>query len=488
MTIRLRLFIFIPLLVLLMSFVSYFLFESSRSAQESYHLFMNRILLYKQVSRESKEVMQDLNRYVIQVSAESYPDLVFHLNSLHHLQDELYRLEKNETNAIAIGNYINLMGTFMEQAWNMAEDTETQEPKSKASAYLQADQLSRFISEEGQAMVDLELENYRPLYEKLMKITEDMNRLGVYLVITVALLSILFSLWLSSSISRPILQLVLTAKQISRGNLDTKAPELQTGNEIGILCRTFNHMIDNIQELMVKNLESLKKERMVKELELKMLQSQINPHFLFNTLNVIAKMAYIEGAEKTSDLTVSVSRLLRYNLQKLDHPVTLREEVFHAEEYMAIQKERFGDRIRFITEIDEEALGWWTPCLTLQPLLENAIVHGIEHLEEGAVLRLSIRRKEDRACIEVADNGAGMDPEIRDRLIRSAREDVQHPFSGKGKSSGLGTANVFKRLHLFYDGSQTIEIRSGIGEGTTVRLTFPSSARAEETEWRCHGV
>ncbi|MFC0215081.1 sensor histidine kinase [Paenibacillus chartarius] len=479
MTIRKRLFIFIPLLVLLMSFVSYFLFVSSKSAQESYHLLMDRILLYKEVSSESKEVVRYLNRYVIQVSKESYPELEKHLNRLEYLREQLINLEKNETNALSVQNYINMISTFLEQAWNIIERTGNQGTNVKASAYIQVEQISRFIGEDGQALVDLELESYRPLYEKLMKSTADMNILGVYLVVTVGLLSILFSFWLSSSISRPIWLLVLTAKQISKGNLHMKAPEMQTTDEIGILCRTFNQMIDNIQELMNKHVESLKNERMVKELELKMLQSQINPHFLFNTLNMLAKLAYIEGAEKTSDLTVSVSRLLRYNLQKLDHPVTLREEVRNAIEYMTIQRERFGDRIRFITEIDEWSVDQHIPCLTLQPLLENAIIHGIEHMEEGAVLKLSIVKKEDRVCIEVADNGVGMDQETRDRLLQSVWEDSPRPHTGKSHSSGLGTANVFKRLQLFYDGMQSIEIVSGIGQGTTVRLHLPLHTQAQ---------
>ncbi|MFC5449873.1 sensor histidine kinase [Paenibacillus aestuarii] len=473
MSIHRKLFFFIPLLVLLMSFVSYFLFESSKSAQEGYSLLMDRIMLYKQVSRESNEVMRFLYRFDIQMDADSYPDLTTHVHELKALREQLAAMDRSDLNALQIENYTSMLDTFLEQTSAMIGGSQTQDSNKKAGDYIQAEKVSRFIGEGGQALVDLELEHYRPIYENIMRTTSEMNKLGVYLVFTVALLSIIFSLWLSTSISIPLRKLVLTAKQISKGKLDMKAPEIHTGDEIEILGKSFNHMLDNIQDLMGKHMQSLENDRLVKELELKTLQSQINPHFLFNTLNAIAKLAYIEGAHRTSELTVSVSRLLRYNLQKLDHPVTLRDEVGHAMEYITIQKARFRDRIHFETDIDDAALDQMIPCLTLQPILENAIVHGIEEVEEGAVLELRIIKDEEQVIIEIMDNGIGMDEEVRTLLIQSVSEETKWPLHVKKQSTGLGTTNVFKRLQLFFDGKQTIEIVSGKGEGTLVRFRLP---------------
>ncbi len=142
-------------------------------------------------------------------------------------------------------------------------------------------------------------------------------------------------------------------------------------------------MQDNLKELIVKEKESLEKDRLVKELELEVLQNQINPHFLFNSLNVLSKLALIEGAEKTSDLTVTMSNLLRYNLRKLDRPVTLRDEVEHTKEYFTIQQARFRDRIRFVTEIDEGGLDVFVPTLTLQPLLKMSLSMALKEWKKG---------------------------------------------------------------------------------------------------------
>lgn len=473
MSIRRKLFLFIPLLVLLMSSVSFFLFESGKNVQESYHLMMKRILLYKEVAYEVGEIMRAMNRFIMQVDTESLPEVERHLNAVRTLRADLDGLETIGGSALPLVNYRNIVDTFLEQAEDMIDQIGGEDSGTMAGKYIEAEQTQRFIREEAQELVDLELEQYKPIYQDMMYATDKLNRLGIMLVVTAAAFSILLALWLSSSITGPIRRLVATAKQISKGRMDTKAPESDRNDEISILCRAFNGMIDNIQRLMAENINNLEKDRLVKELELKTLQSQINPHFLFNTLNSISKLAYIEGAPKTSDLAVSVSRLLRYNLQKLDQAVPLREEVQHVSEYMNIQKARFRDRIKFELDVDERALDGIVPCLTLQPILENAFVHGIEQMEEGALLQLAIRLSEEgKVEIEIRDNGAGMSRETVERLLRSVREEAPR-FGGKGQSTGLGTHNVFKRLHLFFDGRQQIDIDSKEGAGTTVKFTLP---------------
>ncbi|WP_379160386.1 histidine kinase [Paenibacillus sp. sgz5001063] len=472
MSIRKKLLICIPLLVLLMSSVSFFLFESGKNVQESYHLMMNRILLYKEVSYEVGETMRSMNRLIMQVDAGSFPEVEKHLNAAVELRERLESVETIGGSDLPLMNYRNIMDTFLEQAKQMIAEIDVQDSNTLAGAYIETEQTEKFIREEAQALVDMELDQYKPIYEEIMSTTDKLNELGIQLVITAAVLSIIMAIWLSSSITGPIRRLVATAKQISKGRMDTKAPESINNDEISILCRAFNGMIDNIQELMAENIKSLEKDRLVKELELKMLQSQINPHFLFNTLNSIAKLAYLEGAAKTSDLTVSVSRLLRYNLQKLDQAVPLREEVEHVTEYINIQKARFRERITFVMDIEEQALEGMIPCLTLQPIFENAFVHGLEHMEEGAVLELSIRHDEGRVNIRISDNGVGMNRETVDRLMESIREEAPR-FSGKGQSTGLGTHNVFKRLHLFFEGEQRIEIDSSEGQGTAVLFRLP---------------
>ena len=214
---------------------------------------------------------------------------------------------------------------FLDLEQSIIQKLTKQQFTGYADQYNEIEKIASFIREDSQALVDVELSLYQPVYKQMLQHTARMNELGGTLFILTTILSIVFAIWLSRTIVIPIHHLVHVAKKISAGQLDARMPRFDGHDEIGLLGKTFQHMIENLRILISKNMEILEKEKLVRELELKALQSQINPHFLFNTLNVISKLAYIEGAEQTSELTVSTSNLLRYNLRKLDQPVTYKE-------------------------------------------------------------------------------------------------------------------------------------------------------------------
>ncbi|HET7615470.1 MAG TPA: sensor histidine kinase, partial [Bacillales bacterium] len=215
-------------------------------------------------------------------------------------------------------------------------------------------------------------------------------------------------------------------------------------------------------------------DNLLKETELKSLQSQINPHFLFNMLNTLSRTAYLEGAERASELIDSAAALMRHNLSRLDRPTTLGKEVDIIREYFFLQSARFGERVTFRTDINEACLQAEIPNMTLQPIVENAFIHGIESYEEGAEITMTIDFDDADVRVEVRDNGVGMDEETRKRLL--ADEDREEVAERKGHSTGLGVRNVMKRLELFYRRDHLMEIRSAAGKGTTVVLKLPEKA------------
>ncbi|WP_027408833.1 sensor histidine kinase [Anoxybacteroides tepidamans] len=476
MKIRTKLFIFIPLLVLLLNLIAFFIFQSGKKVQESYDVMMQRIFLYKQLSFETQENLRFLSNYLIHQDEKDYRSLLQHHKELERLQKALVHLHLQGNDSLTLENYKNMIGVFIDLEKSIVQKLVDKRSSDYTEQFSEIEKISTFIREDSQTLVDLELSVYQPVYKQLLIDIGQMNQLGGILFILTTFLSIIFAIWLSRTIVIPIHRLVHAAKQISAGKLDAHIPTVEGNDEIALLGKTFQKMIENLRISISKNMEILEKEKLVRELELKALQSQINPHFLFNTLNVISKLAYIEGAEKTSELTVSTSNLLRYNLRKLDEPVTLRDEVEHAQEYFAIQKARFRERIAFQLDIDEACLEQVIPCLTLQPLLENAFVHGIEGMECGALIQLSIRSKPNHVQITIADNGAGMEEDVRKAILQLSSSS----FSKKGRSTGLGVTNVLRRLQLFYGTEHVVDIQSAKGAGTTIILTLPKRKGGEK--------
>ena len=199
---------------------------------------------------------------------------------------------------------------------------------------------------------------------------------------------LLFSLLFSQNITKPIYQLTKAAHEIALGKLDGEEIDYYKKDELGFLTATFNKMRKDLIELFTQIQEKSEQEQLIKEMELKSLQSQINPHFLFNTLNTIGKLAYIEGSERVQHLIMSLSKLLRYNLSKLEKPVKLKDELHVVQDYFFIQKTRFGPRINFVVSVDDECLSLDIPILTLQPIVENAFIHGVESLESEGLIEI----------------------------------------------------------------------------------------------------
>lgn len=477
MNIRRMLFIVLPALFILNNAVSYFIFHSGRAVQQSYIVMLDRVLLYKQIAGQTQDNLRAMNVYLVERSENSRLALLRQKDGIQGLQQKLATQTTIPAAALTFRSYIHMLDTFIAQEVGVIQAANSPDALAYTAFYEEAERTATFIQEEGYQLIDSELNYYQPLYRQILIQTEVMNRWGVVIFILNTLISIVLAYRISLGISRPIGQLAHVAQQMSDGNLQAPLPQMSADHEFGVLARAFEHMQGNLKELIVKETEGLEKDRQLKEMELEVLQNQMNPHFLFNSLNVLSKLALLEGAEQTSDLTVTMSNLLRYNLRKLDRPVRLRDEVEHAKQYFTIQQARFRNRIRFVMEIDERGLDVPVPMLTLQPILENVFVHGIEGMEEGAEIKLVVTRGLGETLVAISDNGVGMSEETRASLLDVNAEPEAEP--AKGQSTGLGTRNVFKRLALFYGKKDLVHIQSDPGRGTTVVLRLPAEGKED---------
>ena len=212
-----------------------------------------------------------------------------------------------------------------------------------------------------------------------------------------------------------------------------------------------------------------KMEEDLKEAKLLALQYQVNPHFLFNSLNTIARVALIEGDKHTEKLVSALARLMRYSLYQVKASVTLEEEVKTVTDYLMIQETRFHGRLTHRIDVESSILMAKMPCMILQPLVENACQHGLEPTKRGGTISIQGWLENGNVFLEVVDNGVGMSEEQQKSIFKL--EDI-HSTKG-GQVSGLGMNNVLSRLQYYFGSDCAWDIYSVQNKGTTLQISFP---------------
>lgn len=245
-----------------------------------------------------------------------------------------------------------------------------------------------------------------------------------------------------------------------------------------MLMLTANHIIEiGVANLIQKRLlreaeEKARIERALKDSQLRVLQAQINPHFLFNALSLLSYTALEEDAQKTEEIAYILSDLLRYSLRNTATTVPIEEEFEMIRLFLTLQHLRLGERFRYHIHIDEGLTSLPIPCMTLQPLVENAIVHGIEIVLRPVEIDVSARRDNERIILQIRDNGIGMDVET----VRALNEQRVVPPSSDRKRPSLGLKSTIHRLEDEYGEAFTFHVESAPGKGTEITLSWPCSA------------
>jgi sensor histidine kinase YesM len=471
--IRTKLLIYFATLLLIMVAVSLMLYQNNKNAVSEYDDNFRRFLLLNEITQTTNAIYDKLTLYIIEDSPELLKEYTKNRESLIQLQKQLEDLKPHSNNIIQIKNYENMISSLLEQSDLTVLSFESGDIDLYYDNLFETELISTFIHETTLMLINEELTDYHQFYESMVEKQRITNYMGIAIIFASFIISTLFAVWFSTGITRSISTLNTAAHEISKGNFEGKDVQVSSKDELWFLSKTFNEMKRNVRQLVDEIQENSRLNQALKEMELKSLQNQINPHFLFNTLNAILKTSYIEGAERTGQLISSISTLLRYNLGNLNKTMLLNEEVEIVKEYFYIQKSRFGDRISFEINHENIDLSIPIPCLTLQPIVENAFVHGIEELEEGAKISLEIYQQEDHLIVDICDNGVGMDERTRLSLLKNEHKKMGTHQKGEGHSTGIGMQNVRRRLEIFYQKVDVIDIISSPGEGTIIRLKLP---------------
>ncbi len=286
---------------------------------------------------------------------------------------------------------------------------------------------------------------------------------NTYVILTVAVLVLttICAVIISNAITKPIKKLQKSMKQVEKGDFDIQLGDSEYIDEIGHLQNSFKIMIYKIRQLIEHNIAEQEAKR---KSELRALQAQINPHFLYNTLDSIIWTTESNKTEEAIRMTSALSKLLRKSISNEDELVSIDREIDYVKDYLTIQKMRYQDKLEYDIDIDTEILNVKIVKLVLQPLVENAIYHGIKYKNSKGLIRISGRIEGQDVIIRIEDNGMGMDEEALSHIFD------KNPTQTSKK---VGVHNVHNRLQLYYGKNYGLRYESKLGEGTTVSIVIP---------------
>ena len=407
-------------------------------------------------------------------------------------------------------NYTQMVQELGDDVTNRVFDRMERNIKHMSEKYLEA------VGQTIEAKRGRNVEKYRVRYEKATQLygyintyiyslnneqfvnnsenyVEILNAFRLFVIISIIVMfvvvigNVLIILKLTGTIISPLKSLAVQADEVAKGNFDIELSDGGSQDEIGVVTRAFNQMVVSIREYIEKIRLGMEVERKLKEKELlmeahlkdaklKYLQAQINPHFLFNTLNAGAQLAMMEGADRTYQYVQNVAEFFRYNVKKGDDTVSVLEEIELVDNYIYILNVRFSGEIHYEKNIDKSLLRVRMPGMILQPLVENCVNHGIREMAGEGKIVLSVYREEHAVCISIRDNGIGMSSETIDKVLNGS-----YKVEMAEGSNGVGMDNVIARLKLFTESEDVMRIISGgKNKGCEVIIYLPIKEREED--------
>ena len=300
----------------------------------------------------------------------------------------------------------------------------------------------------------------------------EMIRFSVVAFAAIFVLITALSYYIPLSITRPIRKLSEVTDQVAKGDLTVRS-DVRSGAEVSVLSDSLNTMIDKIDEL----LEQVKKEQIrLRKAEFELLQSQINPHFLYNTLDAIVWLAEAGEQKKVVSMVGSLSDFFRTSLNQGKDIITIKEELQHSRSYLEIQQMRYQDILNYEIHVPEELHRYLIPKITIQPLVENALYHGIKNKRGLGRIVISGRKEEDFLILQIEDNGIGMRKERLDQVKEGMNQKIPT------EKDIYGLYNVNERIRLNFGEKYGLSIESTYGEGTVVSIILPYVDHKSEPE------
>lgn len=446
------------------------------------------------VYKEIEAIQNNLEVFLSTNNTDSLLQFYNHSNSISSNISSLKKSESYTTRGVKIKNVINMIEHYLITLDRTVTAKRNRDMEGYILGYQDAITEYNYIGSYIEEMMSNDLsesaEKYIAIQEKYQQVSRFNNVLLLVVVVMVIGIIIIFSI----EITKPLAKLSVYAKEISDGNFDVDVQVRNTTGEINVLYQAFHVMTINIRKhvyelqekqrlentLHEEKVNNLRMKSALREAELLALQSQVNPHFIYNTINIGAKIAMLQGDNITCEYLENAADIFRYNLKGLENQTTLKAEIDNVISYIYLLKMRFGDVIEFQLDADmgPSIQEFLLPRMTLQPLIENAYIHGIGELEEGGMIGIKVKEKEEYLEVIVWDTGKGMSKDQIRTILRN-KKSVKSNKKDKGHTTGIGVDNVLKRLRLYYSRYDVMAIECSEGK-TEFILKLPLTYKGSE--------
>ena len=446
------------------------------------NLFLNEL-------EESLQTVQDnMTNYLSAKTSDSLENYYRSVQVYTQLLDEL----SDDITGVSTGrmehNIKHMSEQYLEQVAQTIEAKRGRNVEKYRVRYENATKLYQYIDT---YITSLNREQFTYNSKNYSEISKDFRLLEAVSILIMGVIlvgNIIIIIQLTGAIISPLSDLAKYANEVGEGNLNIELLKVRTEDEIGVVTKAFNQMVVSIREYIDQIQQRMEVEQKLRERELlmeshlkdaqlKYLRAQINPHFLFNTLNAGAQLAMMEAADRTYEYVQNVAEFFRYNIKKANEIVTLRDEIQLVDHYIYILNVRFSGEIHYDKKIDEKLLMAEMPGMVLQPIIENCVNHGIREMAGKGEILLRVYEVIQGVCIQISDNGIGMSQE----QIASILNGNYQTSEKKSDSNGIAMDNVISRIRLFAGNEDAIDIESeGVGKGTKVFIYLPLPQKVDD--------
>lgn len=488
-SIRKKMLVYFILLTLMIGLISLYVSQNSRKLLNEISEMFNTSIVLSDIDKQLEFTHNALTNYIETKSSDALNTYIEGSENLALNTALLTSEYAGETGILSVENVNNLVLKYNQYSAEAVVAKRGRDIEGCREDYQAAEEVLENIRELIEGLKLIQIENNVNLYESLASNGEKVQIINMVMIIDLIILTILLVLSITYRMTTPIIQLAHSANEIASGHFEGEEVIVSDEDEIQTMAKAFNKMRTSIRryieelkkaneieaQLFEKELQTVKMQTLLNNAELRSLQSQINPHFLFNSLNAGVQLAMMEDATLTLEFLENMAAIFRYNIRPLDKEVTVEEEIANIKAYCEMMKVRFGDKLSFTMEIDDAVLDVKMLPLILQPIVENAFIHGIGKNEFGGKVVIKAWLDTEGVRFVVKDTGIGMtQAQIHRILYKDTSELVMAEPPKKSHSSGIGAGNVLQRLRLAYGEDAKLTIISTLGVGTEISITIPS--------------